>query len=121
MVEDKRSSGRADSNVAEIPGGDGTLFFPASLRAEERLSIEEIKVEYSGSGTTATVVELYDEPSDITGGDEEDLIDKFYVESGDRINPDMVWAEVEDDLVVTADGNQDAEITVTVGGFLVTG
>ena len=121
MVEDKRESGRADSNVAEIPSGDDTLFTPASLRREERFSIEELKIEYSGDGSTSAVLMLYDEPSDTTSGNEEDLIDKFYIEAGDRINPDMVWAEVEDDLIVTTEGNQDAEITVTVGGFLVTG
>ena len=121
MVDDSRESGRADSNVAEIPSADGTLFFPASLRAEERFSIEEVKIEYSSGGSTDSLVEIYDEPSDTQSGDEEDLVDKFYISPGDRINPDMVWAEIEDDLIVTTDGSQDGEVVVTIGGFLVTG
>lgn len=121
MAEDSRESGRPDSGVATVPGGDGTLFFPLSLRGEETLSPQEIKIEYDSAGTTATVLEVYDEPSDTVQGDESDLVDRFYLNAGDRINSDMVYRDIEDDVVVTTDGSQDAEITVTVGGYIVTG
>lgn len=121
MTEDSRESGRPDSGVATVPGGDATLFFPLSLRTEETFSPQEIKVEYDDGGGTPAVLEIYDEPSNINQGDESDLVDRFYINSGDRLNPDMVYRDIEDDLVVTTDGNQDAEVTVTVGGYIVTG
>ena len=121
MTEDSRESGRRVSSTVDVASGDGSLFTALSLRDEETLSLEEIKVEYASSGSVAEVLEVYDEPEAITPGDEEDRVEKFHTQPGDRINPDMVYEDVENDVLVTTDGNQDAEITVTVGGYIVTG
>lgn len=121
MTEDSRSSSRPDGDTATVPSGDGGIHVALSLRDEETLSLDEIEVEYDDAGSTNSVLEVHDEDENINSGDEDNLVDRFYLTPGDRVNPDMVYPDVENDIVVTTAGNQDAEITVTVGGHIVTG
>ena len=120
MTEDSRKSGVPSGDVQIIPSGDGGLHTAVDLRNEETLSIAEIEVQYEASGTNEAVVELHDEPDSTTGGNEDNLIEKFHISPGETINPDMVWPDVENDVLVTTAGNLDAEIVVTIGGYLTT-
>lgn len=121
MAEDSRDSGRPHSGVQIIPSNDANLHTVIELRDEETLAIDEISVEYDEAGSVEAIVEIHDEPSTTTNGNEDELLDKFHIGPGETINPDMVWSDIEDDVLVTTDGNLDAEIVVTVGGYKVTG
>lgn len=121
MAEDNRESGRPQSGVVNIPSGNSDLHTVVELRDEETLSVSEMSIEYAGGASNEAVVEIHDEPSSTNNGNESEMIDKFHVSPGDTVNPDMVWSDVEEDVLVTTDGNLDGEITVTVGGYKVTG
>lgn len=121
MVEDNRVSSRPETGIAEVASGSSSNFVALDLRDEQTFVIEEVFVQMKFGGSTGGVIELYDEQESVQPGAETDRIDKFYVEAGDRVNPDMVYEDVEDGIIVTADGNQDAEVTVTVGGYMISG
>ncbi len=121
MAEDTRGSRQRRSETIDIPSGDPDLHTAINIRDEQIMSVEEIRVEYDNGGSSSAIVEVYDEDEDVIPGEQDDMIDKFRVQPGDRRNPDMVWQDAEEDVLVRADGGQDAEITVTVGGYIVSG
>jgi hypothetical protein len=121
MVDDNRGSRKPVSDTVDVPSGDRTNYDVLDLRDEESMSLEEIRVDYDGNGTTAATVEIYDEPDGTSTGNESDLVDKLRLAAGGEKNPDMEWRDIENGVLVTTGGNQDAEITVTVGGYILSG
>lgn len=121
MVEDGRSSRKPRSEVATVSSGASSPQTAIDLRSEETLAIEEILLQYDAGAGTPAVVEVYDEPDGTAQGDLSDKIGEFRLSSGDTINPDMVWKDVEDDVVLLPDGNSDDAITVTIGGWTISG
>jgi len=121
MVTDNRGSRKPRSGVVTLSSGSNSPTSIVSLRDEEAMSVEEIRMQYDSAGTTAAVVEIYDEPEGTSAGDLSDKVDEFRLTSGDSPNPDMEWEDIEDDVILYADGNSDAEITVTIGGFTISG
>jgi len=121
MVDDNRGSRKPVSDTVDVPSGDSSNFDVINLRAEESMSLEEITVDYDAGAGTAATVEIYDEPDGTSSGSESDLVDKFRLAAGGEKNPDMEWRDIENGVLVTTGGNQDAAITVTVGGYILSG
>lgn len=121
MTEDGRTSRTPESGTVDIPSGDSGNYTALELTDEQSFSLEELRVDYGGGGSASTVVEVYDDDSSTTSGSESDLVDKYRLTSGEEKNTDMVYREIEEDVIVTTSGNQDDDITVTVGGFIVSG
>jgi len=121
MVEDERGSRKPRSATLTLSSGASSPATAIDLRDEERMAVEEMRLQYDSGGTTAALVEVYDEPDGTTAGNLNDKVDEFRLQGGDEANPDMVWEDIEDDIIVLPDGNSDGAITVTVGGFTVSG
>lgn len=121
MASDDRGSRQRRSGSVDINAGDAGLYTLIELRDEQTMSVEEIRADYGSGDSAKTFVEIYDEDSDVTPGEQTDMIDKLRLQPGDEKNPDMVWQDAEDDIIVKANGNQDAELTITVGGYIVSG
>lgn len=121
MVEDTRQSREPVSGTVEIPSGDGGLHTVVDIADSSTIQIEEVRIDYGNGATVATVLELYDEPDGTASGELADLLDRFNLSSGGDKNPDMLYPDVTEDVVVTADGSQDDTIQVTIGGFVISG
>lgn len=122
MPQDNRNSQRVTSDVTTVPSGDATTQTVVELTDDQTLAVGYLKVEYAGSATNESTVELFDEYSSTTSGNLTDKIEKFVLQPGDRIVIEEPFlSEIENDFVAAADGNSDGEITVTVGGPLLTG
>lgn len=122
MAEDSRESARREGATFTVPSGDANPNTVLDLRDEDTLALESVRLQYLNAGTTETLVTLYDEPSGTTSGNLSDEIDTVELSPGnDKLLDAFVWEDVEDDIVIEADGNQDADVLVTVGGYLVTG
>jgi len=120
-MKDSRTSRKRESGTADIPSGDASNFDPIVLDDEESMSLEELRIDYDDSGGAAVTVEVYDEDDTVGSGAESDLIDKFRLAAGEDRNPDMVYRDVEDGVLVTTDGSHDAVITITAGGYIISG
>ena len=122
MPEDKRNSQRVTSSTVTVQSGNSATNTVVSLNPEQTLAIGYLKVEYESSGGTESEVTLYDEDEGTGEVNLEDGVESFFLSAGDReVISDPFLSEIEEDLVVAADGNQDARIKVTVGGALITG
>ena len=121
MVEDTRTSMKPRSEVVTIESGDTAAFTALSLRPEETMAVEEIRVQYGPSGTANSSVELFDSTEVDDSYDLSDKLDKFIMQPGDEKNPDMEWDDIEENVVIQPDGNSDGPIVVTIGGYITTG
>lgn len=121
MVDDARSSRKPKSAVATLAAGSNSAVTLADLMAEEAMSIEQLRMQYDANGTTEAVVEVYDDSDGTAAADLEGKVDEFRLSPGDDTNPDMEWKDIEDDIILLADGNSDAAVTVTVGGYILSG
>lgn len=122
MPKDNRTSQRVTSDTTTISGGDSTTNTVVGLNDEQTLAIGYLKVEYAGSASAETVVEVYDEDEATTSGNLSDVIDSFILNPGDRvILEEPFYSEIEHDLVAAGDGNSDGAVKVTAGGPLITG
>lgn len=121
MAKDSRSSARKDTGTVDIPSGNSDNHTVLELESEETLSLEDVHISYDNAGGSEAVVELYDNDSSTTSGNEDDRVFKTHISPGDEINPDMVFRDIETDLIATTAGNQNDEITVNAGGYKVTG
>jgi hypothetical protein len=99
------------------------------MKPEQTLAIGMVRIDYPNSAGTEASVELHDyeveedDQGNITtvAEDLDDLVDKFNVQPGDTVLlEDPNYEDVENELVALPDGNQDAEMVVTVGGPLLT-
>ena len=116
------NSNRQSSGTEVLESGDGTPNTVLDLLDEQTLRVGLLKLEYSGDGTTEVKVEVYDEPDGTVSGDLSDMVDQFHLSPGERAVVDVAHYDyVEDDVVALADGGQDSEVAVTVGGSLITG
>jgi len=121
MVEDSRETSKKDSNTISVPSGDNSVQDVIELGAEETLSPEYLKVDYSPAGTTTAEVVFYDDPIGTGSGDVSDERERQYLSGGDTLVLDDVTLEdFENGVLVLPDGAQDAAINITVGGFLTT-
>jgi hypothetical protein len=121
MVEDSRTTSRKDSEVVTVASGDGDVVDVIELGTEETLSVEYFKVDYSPAGTTTAEVTLYDEYIGTTSASVADDREKQFVAGGDtEVNDSIVVEDFENGVVVQTGGSQDADINVTVGGYLTT-
>jgi len=121
MVEDSRGSRKPRSEVVTIGAGANTPIEALSLRDEERFSIEQVRVQYDPSGTVASTLELYDTSEEGGSFTLDDAVDTFIMSAGEEKNPDMEWDDIEENVVASPDGNSDAPIVVTIGGYIISG
>jgi hypothetical protein len=112
-----------ESGTVEVPSGNNAVHTVLSLGSGQSIDVDYIKVGYRGNATTAATVSLYDEDSGTAPADLDRDIESFQLADGaDRaVIEDPSLDVVERDVVLQADGNQDAVIQVTVGGNAVTG
>lgn len=121
MAEDSRTTSKKDSETISVPSGNGDVQDVIELGAEETLSPEYIKVDYSGSGTSTAEVVFYDESVGTGTGSVADERERQFVDGGDtEVLDGLTLEDFENGVVVQADGAQDAAINITVGGFLTT-
>jgi len=122
MSRDGRATGSPDSDTTTLAAGDGGTNGVVSLREEEVMSVSMVRLQYSSNGTTQSVISMYDEAEGTAPGDLSDKVDEFHLSPGDEITiEEATYRDIEDDVLVEPDGNQDAEIVVTIGGYPVTG
>lgn len=121
MVEDERGSRKPRGSVVTIATGSGSVITAINLREQESLSLDQLRMQYSGDGGVEVLVEVYDEPDGTPSGSLNDKVDEYRLSPGEDANPDMVWEDIEDDLLLMPDGSSDAPITVTVGGYTISG
>lgn len=121
MVEDDRGSRRPNTETLSVSANSSSSADVLSLSDNETFQIEWIKIEYSSSGSTEGKIELNDDPTGTSAGDLSSPKDSFLVRSSDRIildNP--VYGSFESGIVLNPDGNHDAEVIVTIGGYFIT-
>lgn len=121
MVEDARTSRKPRSETVTIASGVNDPVVALSLRDEEKFSLEEMRIQYSPSGTTESTVEVFDDTEEDGSFSLDDKVDEFVLTGSDEKNPDMKWDDIEENVVIDPDGNSDAPIVVTVGGYIITG
>ena len=122
MASDDRSSYKKRTAVLDLASGTSVVQTVENLRPEETFAIDYIKVEYDSGGGVASDLEFYDDPDGTSAGNLNNRFEKFKIQGGDRIIiDDVTYDDVEDDILINPDGNQDAEVTITVSGRVVTG
>lgn len=122
-------SGRRRSESAIIASSDaGNTITLLNLRDEESFSINDIKIEYIGAGTVGPIqVEIHDVDSSTGSGstNEEDAVDIKEIATGSNYEREGIAREdFENDVVILTDRDgdgQDADIFVTIGGYILTG
>lgn len=122
MVRDNRSSRSPKSGTVEFASGDaGTSKDTVLLRDEETFAINDYTVSYSASGSTNARVEFYDDDSGTAEADLGEELDAI------EVSPDSVESQthiarddISKDLVVVVRNNDD-DVTITVGGYVITG
>jgi hypothetical protein len=111
------------SGTAVVPSGDANPHTVLDLRDSASLDVGYLKVEIGGGATTASSLTLYDEESGTASADLDRDVEGFELAAGqDRaVIDDPSLDTIGRDVVVEADGNQDAEVRVTIGGEAITG
>lgn len=122
MAKDTRTSKEPVSGYAVWASGDSaTSNDVATIRDEATISPEGILISYSDAGTTEATVELYD---DEEGTSEANLSGQFgevHVSPGENLTlSDVVRGDISDDVVGVVRGN-DADISVSFGGHVISG
>jgi hypothetical protein len=111
------------SGTGVVPSGNANPQTILNLRDEATLDVEYIKVEYGGGATAAGSITLYDESDGTNSGNLGRDIEGFELAGGaDRaVIEDPSLDSVERDIIAEADGTQDADVRITIGGTVVTG
>jgi hypothetical protein len=122
MVQDQRASRHPDAGWNDWASGDsGTAKTIISLRDEETFSINDYVFGYQSAGTASAKIELYDDVEGTAAGDLENKIGSVLVSPGTTEPITGISREdVNDDLLAVV-SNNDADVTVEVGGYKVTG
>jgi hypothetical protein len=122
MVQDQRASRHPDAGWNEWLSGDsGTAKTIISLRGEETFSINDYVFGYQSAGNASAKVALYDDVEGTAAGDLENQIGSIMLSPGATESITGISREdVNDDLLAVV-SNNDAEVTVEVGGYKVTG
>lgn len=122
MAEDKRTSRTPVSDYLNLPNGTEDGGVVLELRDDETLAVDYVRIRYSGNATSETLLTMYDADEFNGGANTTDTWDVFLVGPGDEvIITEATYDDISDGVVVETDGNQDGDITVTVGGIEVTG
>lgn len=121
MSADPRT-GTTDSGVVTIASGDGNTPQTAfTIPSDALFRLHRVKIEYEDAATATTNVELFDDADGTGAGNVSDRRDRF-----PNIDPDMSVTEegpyrvFEEDVLAQTGGNQDADVTVTVYGEVLT-
>jgi len=124
MAEDTRE-GLPNSGEGTIAAGDAanTVHTVLATRADSVYAPNQIILEYDPSATVNTTPAIFDAPSGTAGGN---LLNPrktvVGLQPGEvRVYDDLDIRDFEDDVLVAADGNQDASISVYVDGKEITG
>jgi len=122
MTEDSRTSREPRSSPVKFAAGDsGTAKDVLDLRDEATFSPNNIRASYSSDGTAVATLEVYDAPAGTTVGNLDDMVYSEEVGPGDVVGVnDFQFEDVENDVVAVA-RNNDADVSIVVGGMLVTG
>jgi hypothetical protein len=122
MVEDKRESREAESGTITFASGDsGTSKDLITMRDEQTFSMADYVIAFSGSGSGQADVEFYDDEAGTGEGNLSGPLEVVIVESGDDIvSTGITRDDVENDLLVVV-RNNDADVTITSGGYIVAG
>ena len=122
MAEDSRSSRHPDAGWNEWASGEsGTAKTIIALRDEETFAINDYVFGYQSAGTASAKVAFYDEPDGTAAEDLDNQIGSVLVAPGTTEPVTGIAREdVNDDLLAVVESN-DAEVTVEVGGYKVTG
>jgi hypothetical protein len=122
MAKDIRESREPRSGAVVFASGDaGTAKNVLTIRDEATLSLNDISVTYSAAATNHANVVIYDEPEGTASGDLSDMVDRYELSPGDSVDRVGVDREdIENDVVVVV-SNNDADMSVSFGGKLVSG
>lgn len=121
MATDPRESRTVISGYSHIKTSDGNGGEVISLRGDETLAPDYIRVRYSPSASAETVLTLFDADEYDGGPSSDDDWDAFILSPGDEVViTDATYDDVSDGVVAELDGNQDGAVVVSVGGIGVT-
>lgn len=120
MTDDARESRTPVSGAAAFASGDsGSAKDLISVVDGNNISINDYIFTYDSNGTAQASIELYDEPEGTAAVDAEDVVDVVGIGPGDKIAlSEIARNDVEHDLVAVVSDN-DADVTVSVGGHVV--
>ena len=121
MVKDERTSREPVSGTGEIEASDASLNTVVDLDGGETYALDTVRLQYLDAGTTETTVEIYDLSSDADLADATDVVDTLVINGGETVDDvDTVWTDFENGVTVLTDGDNDASLYVTTGGYIVT-
>jgi len=121
MVKDERTSREPVSGNGEIEGGDASLNNVVDLARGETYALDTVRLQYLAAGTAEATVEVYDLDADADLSDANDNEDVFVIEGGETITDvDTPWTDFENGVTLLTEGDNDASIFATVGGYIVT-
>jgi len=121
MVKDERTSREPVSGTGEIEASDASLNTVVDLDGGETYALDTVRLQYLDAGTTETTVEIYDLSSDADLADATDVVDTLVISGGETVDDvDTVWTDFENGVTVLTDGDNDASLYVTTGGYIVT-
>lgn len=122
MSRDVRESRSPVSGFVEVEPEDDDYNEVLELRPSETLAPDYIRLQYSDEADENTTITLYDRDEDDGRFGESPAIDTFIMHPGDSISiTDATYDDVHSGVSAEADGDNDAELIVAVGGMKVTG
>lgn len=122
MAEDGRESRSVVSGSIIIASGGNNGGMVIPMRDDETVAPDYVRIKYDSNATATVVLTLYDEPEFDPATGHDDDWDKFILNPGESVViENATYEDVYNGVVAETDGNEDADISVTVGGVEVTG
>lgn len=122
MSEDKPRTGPEDSGFVTVVSGDGSTPQTAVDIPDLALfRVESIRIQYASTATVNAEVAIHDDADGTTaanlGSAETRVLD---IAAGDTVELDGSLGAFEEGVLVATQGNQDADLDVTVKGTRLT-
>jgi len=120
MVTDERTSREPVSDNVELEAGETSAIFVLPVDTDVEISVDYVKVEYSDNGTAEAAVNLQDIGVQQDNPSLDNPEDVFYLMPGEEtVLEEVTYDDFENGVGINGDGNNDAAITVTIGGYVV--
>lgn len=122
MTSDPRESASPKRGQAVFASGDASTSKDImTIDPDATFSLNDLIITYESSGSTHAHVELYDDPEGTAAGSLNNQTEELIVSPGDfEVVTDIVHPDYENDLVAVVQENDD-NVSISAGGFLVTG
>lgn len=122
MTEDSRKSNHPESGTATFSDGDsGSSKDLITIRDSQTFSPHDYVVSYSDSGSEEATVKFYDDDEGTDADEVEGEFERVHVQPGDVVDVNGISRDdITNDVVAVVEDN-DGDVTVTIGGHVLTG